>query len=45
MMFNDENEEMMSLEELKVIQRNFWYHVLKTVVVLALVLGYYLVLR
>ena len=43
MMFNSEDEELMPLEELKAIQRNFWHNVLKTMVVLGLMVGFYLV--
>jgi hypothetical protein len=43
MMFNSEDEELMPLEELKAIQRNFWHNVLKTTVVLGLMVGFYLV--
>jgi hypothetical protein len=42
---NDENEEMMSLEELKAIQRTFWYNMLKTAVVIGLLVGFYLALK
>lgn len=43
MMFNSEDEELMSLEELRAIRMTFWYTTLRVTVVCALVLGYYLV--
>lgn len=42
MMMNDENEEMMTTEELKLIQRTFWHRMLKTLVLSLVGLGYYL---
>ena len=45
MMFNDENEELMSLEELKAIQRTFWHNVLKTLVIIGLTVGFYVALK
>jgi hypothetical protein len=42
---NDENEDMMTKEELQSIQRNFWHNLLKTLAVSLLALGYYLYLK